>query len=244
MSEMNRKHFDENKEAYVLNALPPEEARQFEAYLEAHPELQSEIEELGAVAHLFALAPQEHDPPEDVRRSLMQRVRSESGLAETSGVGGRSRAGLGRLGEIFTLRRLAAGAAAAVIGGLLVFNVLLQNELQELQEPQQLGSYALHGEGPAEETEGRLVGMDDREAVLVVADLPELSEDETYEIWAIKDGEPVSCGTFTPENGSSMSAVQIEENLEGAEVMAVTVEPAGGSPQPTSEILLSGEIET
>lgn len=240
---MSRKYFYENKEAYVLNALPPEETREFEAYLEAHPELQPEIEDLGAVAHLFALAPQEHDPPEELRRSLMQRVRSEAGIAETRDESVQRRAGLHRLGEMFTLRRLAAGAAAAVIGVLLVFNVLLQNELQELQESQ-LNSYALQGAEPAEEAEGRLVGMDDREAMLVVADLPELPEDQTYQIWAIKDGEPVSCGIFTPENGSSMSVAQIEENLEGAEVMAVTVEPAGGSPQPTSDILLSGELET
>ncbi len=241
MSEMNRRYFEENKEAYVLNALPPEETREFEAYLESRPHLQSEIEELAAVAHLLALAPPEHDPPEELRRGLMQRVRSDAGIAETSGEG--DRAGLKRLGEIFTLRRLAAGAAAAVIGGLLIFNVLLQSELQELQE-YQLNSYALQGAGPAEEAEGRLVSMSDQDAMLVVADLPELPEDQTYEIWAIKDGDPVSSGIFKPENGSSMSVAQLEESLEGAELVAITVEPAGGSPQPTSDILLSGELET
>jgi anti-sigma-K factor RskA len=243
MSEMNRRYFEENKEAYVLNALPPDEEREFKAYLEERPHLQSEIEEIAAVAHLLAFAPPEHDPPEELRQVLMQRVRSEAGIADTSHESGRGRAGLQRLGEIFTLRRLATGAAAAVISGLLIFNVLLQSELQELRE-YQLNSYALQGSGEAGEAEGRLVGMSDEDAMLIVADLPELPEDQTYEIWAIKDGDPVSCGIFKPENGSSMSVAQLEESLEGAELVAITVEPAGGSPQPTSDILLSGELET
>jgi anti-sigma-K factor RskA len=77
------------------------------------------------------------------------------------------------------------------------------------------------------------------EALLVGRDLPALSEDQVYEAWTIEDA-PVPAGTFTPEEGSAVHELP-PETFDAAAV-AVTVEPAGGSPQPTSDVIFAVEL--
>ena len=69
-----RMRFDDLKDAYALGALAEEERREFEGYLEAHPELQAEVDDLASVAGLLAFAPQEYDPPPELRRNLLGRI--------------------------------------------------------------------------------------------------------------------------------------------------------------------------
>jgi len=77
--------------------------------------------------------------------------------------------------------------------------------------------------------------------VLFVVNLSQISEDNTYQLWVLKqDGTPVSAGIFRPQaDGSARLLVQgiLGSTLTG---MAITVEPAGGSETPTGEIVLQG----
>src|SRR5918998_5395130 len=137
---MDRERFDELKDAFVLGALPDAERREFEEYLAAHPERQAEIEELGAVAGLLALSPQEQDPPPELRRSIMAVVEAE---AERP----RARPGLARMRELLGVRTLALGAATLLVFGLLAWNMLLQAQIQDLQSraPQEERLVVLEG---------------------------------------------------------------------------------------------------
>ena len=40
-------------------------------------------------------------------------------------------------------------------------------------------------------------------AVLVTDGLPTLADDQSYELWFVRDGAPISAGTFTADNGSA-----------------------------------------
>ena len=68
---------------------------------------------------------------------------------------------------------------------------------------------------------------------VVVAGLPELDADQTYELWYIDDSGAASAGTF------DVSGDETWRVLEGSFIpgvaVGVTIEPAGGSPQPTTE---------
>jgi hypothetical protein len=77
-------------------------------------------------------------------------------------------------------------------------------------------------------------------AILFVYDLPVLPPQSVYELWAIKDGKPIPAGTFTPQ-AATRARVELENPsvLEGADVLAVTVEPAPGVPAPTGKMVLS-----
>ena len=66
-----------------------------------------------------------------------------------------------------------------------------------------------------------------------------IEDDETGEdvlqLWAIRDGVPTSMGTFTPDAEGRVAAVMEGVVEPPGTIYAVTIEPAGGSPQPTSD---------
>jgi anti-sigma-K factor RskA len=83
-----------------------------------------------------------------------------------------------------------------------------------------------------------------RRAVVVAAfDLPPAPNGRTYQLWGITTGEqPVSLGTF---NTSSDARAIVNLPVQSAaqfNIAAVTEEPAGGSPQPTTQPFLVGTL--
>lgn len=237
MSEMNRERFDDLKEAYALRALSEEERREMEGYLELHPELKSELEELGSLANLLALSPVEYEPSPELRKNLMCTVESEA----TRDPEERASA-LQRLRDFLSPQRLALGAAAIALVALLGWNVLLQGEVQDLQgRLAERETFAMQGSGAASGTQARVIELDQSQAVLFAEDVPSISEDQTFQIWVIENGTPRSAGTFEPGN---TVAAPITNSLQGAQTVAITVEPAGGSEQPTSDPVLQTDLRT
>jgi anti-sigma-K factor RskA len=70
--------------------------------------------------------------------------------------------------------------------------------------------------------------------------MPPVPEGKTYQIWVIEDDVPKPSGLFEPSE-DSVAAV-VEHPLDEADVVAVTVEPEGGSPQPTTDPMLATEV--
>ncbi len=80
-----------------------------------------------------------------------------------------------------------------------------------------------------------------RSAVFYASNLEPLDEDETYQLWFIADGTPVSAGIFEVENdGTATLLVDNTAALDDIQLWAVTIEPAGGVPQPTGQMVLKG----
>lgn len=246
MSEINRERFEDLKGPYVLNVLPENEKREMEEHLIAHPELQSEIDKLGAVASLLALSPPEQEPSPRLRKNLMNSVRAES-----SPSGETSIPFFTRLRELFGFQRLALGAAALVVlVGLISWNVSLQNQNGDLQgrvqnlkgqaQQKEAKTYALEGSGTAQNVSGEVVKLNSKHTILAAENLPSIPKNKTYQIWVIKNGVPKSAGIFNPHNGKATAMVTI--SLENADTVAVTVEPSGGSPKPTSNPIISTKV--
>ncbi|MGL6278349.1 MAG: anti-sigma factor domain-containing protein, partial [Gaiella sp.] len=84
---------------------------------------------------------------------------------------------------------------------------------------------------------GRLVVAPDGEAVLVAAGLAPAPTGKTSQVWLVDDSGATSAGLF-PGSGS-VDAVALDGTVEDGTVVAVTLETAGGAPQPTSEPLLA-----
>ncbi|HEX2181724.1 MAG TPA: anti-sigma factor [Rubrobacteraceae bacterium] len=239
---MNHERFDELKDAYVLGALPEEERRELEEYLAQHPERQAEVDELGAFAGLLALSPQEHEPSPELRQSIMSVVESEA----------RSFAGsdprFAGLRELFSLQNLALAGAALLVIGLFSWNILLQGEIRDLQgrvanlqETPQSRMVALEGTGDApQQGHAEVMILDDDRAVLMAEDMPRAPEGRTYQIWVIEGDVPKPGGLFEPR-GESVAAV-VEKPLDEGDVIAVTIEPAGGSQQPTTDPLMTAKL--
>ena len=71
-------------------------------------------------------------------------------------------------------------------------------------------------------------------------DLPKTDTAHEYQLWALVDGKPVSLGVF---GENAKEAVQQMETIQKAQAFAVTIEPMGGSQNPTMEKMVAmGEI--
>jgi anti-sigma-K factor RskA len=237
---MNHERFDEVKDAYVLGALPEQERRELEEYLAAHPERQAEIDELGNVASLLALSPPEQEPSPELRRSIMAVVEAQRPPART-------RSWLAGVRELLSVRNLALGAAALLVIGLFSWNMLLQGQVKDLQgqvaslqDSQQSRMVALAGTGAAQRAEAEVILLKDHKAVLMAEDMPRVPENKTYQIWVIEDDVPQPSGLFEAD-GDTVAAV-VEKPLDEDDVIAITIEPNGGSQQPTTDPMLTAKL--
>lgn len=79
------------------------------------------------------------------------------------------------------------------------------------------------------------------EVVVTAFGLPPAPEGRTYQLWGIGEGaDPVSLGTFqTSADGTAVVRASAPPDAE-FDISAMTEEPAGGSPQPTSTPFLVG----
>lgn len=74
-----------------------------------------------------------------------------------------------------------------------------------------------------------------RGVVFMAASLPPIKADKTFELWFIPTkGNPVPAGTFHSEADATALHIRSGPVQAGTAAVAVTVEPAGGSPKPTS----------
>lgn len=245
MSRMDDRSFDDLKDAYVLGALSDDERASVEAYLALHPERQAEIDELAGLAGLLALAPPEHEPPADLRRKVMEVVESEAVRPRPA-----RRPASSWFGGLWDLRNVALGAAALLVVGLLSWNVLLQGDVQDLQgqveearsanQAQEVREIELGGAWAEKGAHAEVADLKGDRAILVVEDMPSMPEGRTGQVWVIHDERPVPGGLLEPSG--NMAATAITAPLEGADAIAVTVEPAGGSDEPTSDPVLVREL--
>jgi anti-sigma-K factor RskA len=242
MSGMDHGRFEELKDAFVLGALADEERRQFEDYLAAHPERQAEIEELGAVANLLALSPEEHEPSPELRQRIMDVVGAEADRPRAE-----PRSWPARMREFLGVRGLALGAAALLVIGLLSWNLILQREIQDLQEqahrpqfPQDSRMVELKGPGTEDGAQAQVMILHNERAVLMAEDMPPVPEEKTLQIWVIEDNVPKPGGLFEPKK--EWVVVVVEAPLDGADQIAVSVEPEGGSRKPTTDPMLAAKL--
>jgi anti-sigma-K factor RskA len=69
--------------------------------------------------------------------------------------------------------------------------------------------------------------------VLIARGLPVLPAGRTYQLWMMTEtGAPVSGGVFRPDPNGNVE-VPASGDLDGVDRMGVSVEPAGGSAQPS-----------
>jgi anti-sigma-K factor RskA len=65
---------------------------------------------------------------------------------------------------------------------------------------------------------------------LVVKNMPKLSSDQQYQLWALIDGKPKDLGVFDADKDKVILKMK---NTQKAQAFAITIEQKGGSPSPT-----------
>ncbi|HET7478475.1 MAG TPA: anti-sigma factor [Rubrobacteraceae bacterium] len=254
---MDRTRFDELKESYVLSALSDDERRGFEEYLRDHPECQAEIDELNGLAGLLALSTPEMEPSPELRRNLMSVVESEARQMRSATRSEERRTSLGWISNLFTGQRLVLGAAALAIIGLLSWNFVLQGEIKDLNgqvaEARNTGAQTagtagtaqadtveLKGSAATQDARVELVRLGEKRTILVAQNLPPIEQGKTYQLWIIDNDTPKPSGLF--KTGKNLISTPVKNSLKGADMVAITVEPAGGSQAPTSTPMMSAKL--
>ena len=67
------------------------------------------------------------------------------------------------------------------------------------------------------------------QAVVVTDGLSALPTDKSFELWFVRGDAPISAGTFEVGADGRATAL-LQGDMQAGDVIAVTVEPAGGSP--------------
>jgi hypothetical protein len=68
--------------------------------------------------------------------------------------------------------------------------------------------------------------------LLAGANLPSLTRDQQYQLWALTQGKPVDAGVFDT-NGGQDANFGFQKDIPQAQAFEVTIEPRGGSKSPT-----------
>ncbi|HEY0577668.1 MAG TPA: anti-sigma factor [Pseudonocardia sp.] len=236
--------------AYALDALDEFERRQFEAHLARCPDCAREVDELRATAARLAMAVAEQ-PPDSLRHRVLAQVattRQEPPAGRPVNTEPRGRAGDRRSGWAMRLTAAAAAiaTAAAVVLGVVTARTAAQRDFAQAELAQLRAEYQPltqlaaapdarggTGAGVGGGTVFVLASRELNKAVMVASDLPTPPDGRIYQAWLIGQGQPRSVGLMQP--GVSATAPPLEfGGLAGAAKVGLTIEPAGGSPAPTT----------
>ena len=232
MTDVPRLSCDEVAEltgGYALDALSPEERHAVEAHVD-ECQLHEEISQLRLAAASVALSVDEVAPPSGLRDRVLA-------IPDAGVVAFEAEPAASGLLEFIRRPAVAYGFAAALAAFALLVGLAIGNSTGGDGDTQVVAVSGSAGGG-----EHRLVySADDDFAVLSIRGLPDLDVSFVYQVWLIRDAGAVEgVGLFSTQNGAADVALSL--SLEAGDVIAVTVEPAGGSPQPTTEILISGAV--
>jgi anti-sigma-K factor RskA len=78
------------------------------------------------------------------------------------------------------------------------------------------------------------IGPEPQSAVLIAANLQPLDQNRVYQLWLIEGETPISAGTFTVDE-TGLGTLTLASVPSQFDAIGVTIEPEGGSEQPTLE---------
>ena len=215
--------------AYAVDALDPDEVREYEAHLSRCERCRTELASLSEAAGALAYATEAPAPPPELRARILQQA-------------GRERSNVVPMRPRWLAPIAAAAAVAACVAiGLGIWAASLSNKLDrrtnELAREQRVAAIlAAPSSRAISFSQGTLVVAQNGDAALVVHNLKEPAEGKTYEAWISAGGPPRPAGTF---GGGAVVTVPLEGPVKAGSNVLVTVERAGGVDAPTQKPILS-----
>jgi anti-sigma-K factor RskA len=249
----------EDFDLYALGALDAEEAQGFEAHLAACPQCARKAAEARGRMALLALAAPLQSPSPAVKRRLMRQIREDAPVSRLSYKAPSASGHWWAFGWA-----TGAAALAAITVFLWIGNNRMRMELEALREatrqeqveiqrsralmallsaPDRV-DVALAPGAEAPGAQARVLYSASQGLVFSAENLPAAPEGKTYQLWLVPtNGNPISAGVFHP-NAAGKASILLPLLPAGvaAKAFAVTVEPAGGVPQPTGPKVLIGGV--
>lgn len=248
-------------EAYVLDQLSVTERANISSMASKYPEIRDEIEKIEHSIEALALATS-MEPPRGIKENLLREISSKSTNQRVTPVISMStNKSLGLL-KFAT----AASVLVALVSVVLAFtywkkwqgaesqlaNMISENaqfaenynqvnqQLDDIQDQVTIMSNAAYRRVVMNGTKNSPKAMAtvywneaSSEVYLSIQNLKKLSTNQQYQLWAIIDGKPVDVGVFD----NSDLFVQMKNVGSNAAAFAVTIEPHGGSQDPSLETM-------
>ena len=228
---MNCHEVDELAAAYVLFALSLDERSAIDEHLatcEAHVQT---LAQLRAAAALLPGSVYEIEPPPRLREALSARIRAERAPAPEQARGRHFEALRAFWGRPAMVAIVCLCLAVAAFSALQVYRALTT--------PADVFTRELAASGGAT---AQIVYLESHEVgVIKITGLATLPPEQTYQLWSSKQGSVESRGVLTTlQSGSGASVMYGDIPPKGS--VFVTIEPAGGSAQPTGPTVLSTDF--
>lgn len=234
---------------YLNGSLTTEEMREFEEHMANCEDCREILEATGELPYLAEAA----DPPAGMKDRIMTAVFAEENVqdkpyglkavpAKESHIELESEARVPR--ERIWWRPL----IAAVLVFSLLGNAYAFLQLSEREEPVAETAFQSVDLQPSEAFGGAAkaaIIQDETslEVVVQAGELEALEGSEVYQVWLLKEGQPIPAGAFTPgQDGEGSTYFSLEENTEEWDTIAITREPEAGNELPEGEIVLSSSL--
>ena len=251
---------------YALGALTDEERAQVDAYVAADADARTRLDEALRAAAALPYAAQPSAPRAQIKQDVLKRVKADAPAPPIS-----TRISFSTRMARFLDRpawRLAmplVAAASFIVAVLIgVWAISLNNEVNRLRVEQaalqrelvtqrevlaqialpQTRAMAITGTQVQPNAYGQMIANPDgNSGVLIVADLAPLPPGKVYQFWLIKGNTPVSAGLFSVDaQGRGLLPVRSSEPVGSFDAIGVSIEPEGGSPQPTGDIVMLSKL--
>jgi Anti-sigma-K factor rskA len=245
----------------VLDVLTPEEAAPVHAHLAGCHQPHTDIGRAAEAAGALALSTDPVQPPAVLRGRLMAAVASTpqvpdrlpavDAVTPAPVIPFERRERATRPSRVVWVGLAAAAVIALLLGG---WNLSLQRQVSDADQQLALVRQAvaaasdptstvaqLAGTEAAPGASGMVVIPESGTGYLMVQGLPALADDQVYQAWYLVGGAPTSAGLMDP-TGSGITVMAGLAPIPGTDTIALTVEPAGGVPQPTGDVVVAGTL--
>lgn len=249
--------------AMALGALPDNEQADVQEHLATCESCTAELAGFRETVALLAAVSAEL-PPTSLRRAIMAKIAatpqlpplmaplatppSEPPVAD----GGPTAPAADLPDNVVPLRRwyrrpgalVAAAVAAVVIGGGAIIGINQANQgVETAQTPEQCVAQAADRQttAPADGQGSVVYAPSCGAATVDVSGLPDLPDDKTYQLWALAGTTPRSLDVL-PAAAAGEPQLVTKATQPGEELVAITVEPAGGSAAPTLPIIWQAKL--
>lgn len=240
---------------YVLDALTPLERAQVDAHLASCTQSHAEFDEVGGVVPALAMLADPKGAPASLKNKVLADYRAGAGAGAGAAVWAPPSAmPAPRRSNQSWLGWAAAGLAVLLIAALAGWGYVNQSRAAEDAQRQQALAQAieimsapgssvalLRGKDSAAGASGFAAFDASGTGYMVVVDLPVVPGGRTYQAWYIANGTPTSAGLVSVD-GQGFALVKMAA-MSGTQVIALTVEPAGGSDLPTSQPIMDGHLD-
>lgn len=228
--------------AYALRALPHAEEAAFENHLAGCASCRRAADELTSTAALLAAA-ESLTPPAALRRRVLAEIPSVRQDRPSPGAPRPPR----RPQQGLRLAVALCVAAAVALGGVAGWQHTEADTARLQLAEVRSGTAALEDvlaapdstisteDLPDGATASVIASRSQGLAAFIASGLPSLTEGQVYELWYAKSGQYRPAGLL-PASGGRQAHI-LEGPLKEATAVCITVEPAGGSPQPTTDPL-------